>query len=60
MIYPIALHPCTIPYQQYEDDLGACERILKTKMPFAYIVHLRTFMLAWLMVLPFVLLTYVG
>uniref|UniRef100_A0A7S3B677 Bestrophin homolog n=2 Tax=Haptolina ericina TaxID=156174 RepID=A0A7S3B677_9EUKA len=45
---------------QYEDDLGACERILKTKMPFAYIVHLRTFMVAWLMVLPFVLLTYVG
>jgi predicted membrane chloride channel (bestrophin family) len=30
---------------KFEDDLGACERILKTKMPFAYLVHLRTFMM---------------
>eukprot|EP00966_Prymnesium_polylepis_P062826 1458233-Prymnesium_polylepis.1 len=44
---------------KFEDDLGACERILKTKMPFAYIVHLRTFMLVWLLVLPFVLLAKV-
>lgn len=40
---------------QFEDDLGACERIMKTKMPFAYIVHLRAFLILWLLVLPFVL-----
>lgn len=40
---------------QYEDDLGACERIMKTKMPFAYIVHLRAFLMLWLLVLPFCL-----
>lgn len=40
---------------QYEDDLGACERILKTKMPFAYIIHLRFFLVIWLLALPFVL-----
>jgi len=40
---------------QYEDDLGACERIMKTKMPFAYTVHLRAFLILWLLVLPFCL-----
>jgi len=38
---------------QYEDELGACERIMKTKMPFAYTVHLRAFLILWLLVLPF-------
>jgi putative membrane protein len=45
---------------KFEDDLGACERILKTKMPFAYLVHLRTFMIVWLLVLPFVLIDKMG
>jgi len=40
---------------QYEDDLGACERIMKTKMPFAYVVHLRAFLILWLVVLPWCL-----
>jgi len=40
---------------QFEDELGACERILKTPFPFAYVVHLRTFMCLWLMALPFAL-----
>lgn len=37
----------------YEDEIGACERILKTPMPFAYVVHLRTFLFIWLAALPF-------
>jgi putative membrane protein len=45
---------------QFEDDLGACERILKTKMPFAYVVHLRSFLLLWLLVLPFGCIQYLG
>jgi putative membrane protein len=45
---------------QYEDDLGACERILKTKMPFAYIIHLRFFLVIWLLTLPFALVDKVG
>jgi len=44
---------------QYEDDLGACERILKTKMPFAYIIHLRFFLIMWLLALPFALVAKV-
>lgn len=44
---------------QFEDQLGACERILKTKLPFAYIVHLRTFLVLWLLALPFVLVDLV-
>lgn len=44
----------------FEDELGGCERILKTKMPFAYIIHLRTFMCLWLLALPFALLGPVG
>ena len=38
---------------EYEDIAGACERILKTPMPFAYVVHMRRFMLIWLGALPF-------
>jgi len=45
---------------QYEDDLGACEKILKTKLPFALIVHLRTFLVLWLIVLPFSLVSVLG
>ena len=45
---------------QFEDDLGACERILKTKMPFGYLIHLRTFLVLWLLTLPFALITKVG
>ena len=44
----------------FEDELGGCERILKTKMPFAYIIHLRTFLVLWLFALPFALLSPVG
>ena len=45
---------------QFEDELGACERILKTPFPYAYVVHLRTFMTLWLAALPFALLGVCG
>jgi putative membrane protein len=41
----------------FEDELGACERILKTPFPFAYVVHLRSFMVLWLYALPFALVS---
>mmetsp|Transcript_5374 Transcript_5374/g.14759 ORF Transcript_5374/g.14759 Transcript_5374/m.14759 type:complete len:406 (-) Transcript_5374:567-1784(-) len=41
-----------------EDTLGACERILKTKMPFGYIVHLRAFLVLWTAALPFALVPF--
>ncbi|MEE2787098.1 MAG: bestrophin family ion channel [Myxococcota bacterium] len=36
------------------DQLGACERILKTPIPFAYVLHLRRFVLLFLSTLPLV------
>ena len=41
--------------RQLIDDLGACERILKTPMPFAYVMHLRRFLTLWCLTVPFVL-----
>jgi putative membrane protein len=40
---------------QFEDDVGGCERVLKTKLPFAYVVHLRTFLVIWYLAFPFAL-----
>ncbi|EIE19862.1 UPF0187-domain-containing protein [Coccomyxa subellipsoidea C-169] len=34
-------------------DLNSCMRIFTTPMPFAYIVHLRSFMVLWFLGLPF-------
>lgn len=35
------------------EALGGMERIARTRMPFAYIVHLRSFLVLWLLALPF-------
>ncbi|HSI04762.1 MAG: bestrophin family protein [Myxococcota bacterium] len=40
---------------QLIDHVGACERIHKTPLPFAYVVHLRRALLIYCMTLPFVL-----
>ena len=37
----------------FEDELGASERILRTSLPFAYVVHVRVITLLWLGFLPF-------
>ncbi len=42
------------------DHLGACERIRKTPVPFAYVVHLRTAMVVFGVTLPFALLDTFG
>lgn len=44
----------------FEDYTGMCERILKTKLPFAYVSHLRTYLLLWLALLPFALVHHNG
>ncbi len=46
--------------QQLVDYLGACERIHKTPMPFAYMVHLRRAVLLYCFSLPFVLVDGFG
>ncbi|MEZ4470860.1 MAG: bestrophin family ion channel [bacterium] len=42
------------------DHQGACERILKTPVPFAYVVHIRQLLLLYLLTLPFVLVQTLG
>ncbi len=39
---------------QLVDHIGACERIHKTPLPFAYVVHLRRALLIYCLTLPFV------
>lgn len=42
------------------DAQGACERILKTPIPFVYAVHIKHLLLIYLASLPFVLIPLVG
>jgi putative membrane protein len=42
------------------DIIGACERIHKTPLPFAYVVHLRRSLVAYLATLPFAMLASFG
>jgi putative membrane protein len=41
-------------------DLQSCARIVGTPMPFAYLVHLRSFVVLWLAALPFAFLPTIG
>lgn len=41
-------------------NVGAMMRINSTPMPYAYIVHLRAFMIVWLMVLPLIFIPDLG
>lgn len=45
---------------QLIDIIGACERIHKTPLPFAYVVHLRRSLVAYLATLPFAMLASFG
>lgn len=40
---------------QLVDELGACERIKKTPIPFSYVMHLRRFIVLYILTLPFAL-----
>lgn len=42
------------------DYLGACERIQKTPLPFAYVVHLRRALILYCLTLPFALIETYG
>ncbi len=42
------------------DHLGACERIHKTPLPFAYVVHLRRALILFCFTLPFALVRDFG
>ena len=42
------------------DNIGACERIHKTPLPFAYVVHLRRALVLYCATLPFALLARFG
>ncbi len=46
--------------QQLVDVIGACERIHKTPLPFAYVVHLRRALVLYCSTLPFALLGSFG
>ena len=42
------------------NDLGGCERILKTPMPLAYAIHLKQLLLLYCLLLPFQLVSTLG
>ncbi|XZF60614.1 MAG: bestrophin family protein [Gloeotrichia echinulata DVL01] len=42
------------------DNLGACERILKTPMPLAYAIHLKQLLLLYCLLLPFQMVHSLG
>jgi putative membrane protein len=46
--------------QQLVNDLGGCERIRKTPLPFAYVVHLRRALVLYCFTLPFALVSSYG
>jgi len=46
--------------QQLVDYLGGCERIRKTPLPFAYVVHLRRALVMYCYTLPFALVSSYG
>ncbi|MFM7365081.1 MAG: bestrophin family protein [Cuspidothrix sp.] len=42
------------------DNLGSCERILKTPMPLAYAIHLKQLLLLYCLLLPFQIVAQLG
>ena len=46
--------------KQLVDDLGGCERINSTPLPFAYTVHLRRLLILYCFTLPFALVDTFG
>jgi len=46
--------------QRLVDNLGICERIARTPLPFAYVVHLRRALLLFCLTLPFALVESFG
>jgi len=44
----------------FEDEIGKCERILKTPVPFVFVLHLRTIIMVYCIVLPLYLMKDMG
>jgi putative membrane protein len=57
---PLALVPAELARNQLLDHLGGCERIVKTPLPRVYGIHIRRFLLLFLLTLPFGLLAKFG
>lgn len=53
LISDVILAHLDLDVRQFIDALGACERIKRSPMPFAYVVHLRRVLLIYCMTLPF-------
>jgi putative membrane protein len=52
-ISDVLLAHLDLDVRQMTDSLGSCERIKKTPMPFAYVVHLRRALILYCFTLPF-------
>lgn len=53
LISDVILAHLDLSVRQLTDSLGSCERIKKTPMPFAYVVHLRRALILYCFTLPF-------
>jgi ion channel-forming bestrophin family protein len=53
LISDVVLAHLDLSVRQLTDSLGSCERIKKTPMPFAYVVHLRRALILYCFTLPF-------
>jgi putative membrane protein len=60
LISDIVLTSLDANIQQLVDFLGGCERIRKTPLPFAYVVHLRRALIIYCFSLPFALVESFG
>lgn len=56
----VLLHSLDQNIQQLIDYIGGCERIRKTPLPFAYVVHLRRALVVYCFTLPFALVDTFG
>jgi len=50
---PIHQMQMSLNVQHYHDQLGACERLLRTPIPVSYTRHTSRFLFMWLTILPF-------
>lgn len=59
-VNPVALLPAEESRDRLVDHLGGCERILKAPVPVLYSIHIRRFILLFLLTLPFGVLGKIG
>lgn len=59
-MHPIHQMQMSLNIQHFHDQLGACERLLRTPIPISYTRHTSRFLFLWLTCLPFALWPTVG